>query len=102
MHPPHPGLASHASRVSPLTITLAWRRRGSQETTQACRTNADLAIARSDARRVLADRQVFVLTPEQQAQWEAINDRPARDLPSLRRLLEQPLPWTMPGHTVEL
>jgi hypothetical protein len=41
-----------------------------------------------------ADRTEFVLSPDAQARWEEINSRPARDLPGLRRLMEQPAPWS--------
>jgi uncharacterized protein (DUF1778 family) len=47
----------------------------------------------TDSRRILADRTEFVLSPEAQAEWETINARPARDLPSLRKLLERPSPF---------
>ena len=47
----------------------------------------------SEARCVLADRRELVLSPSAWAEWERINDRPARDLPSLRRLLERPTPF---------
>ncbi len=47
----------------------------------------------TESRRVLADRTEFVLTPEAQAEWEAVNDRPARDLPGLRRLMDRPSPF---------
>jgi len=46
-----------------------------------------LAVA---ARRVLADRTGFVLDAEQAAAWDALMDRPARDVPSLRAFLERP------------
>jgi uncharacterized protein (DUF1778 family) len=46
------------------------------------------------ARKVLADRDEFVLDEEQQRAWDAINDRPARDLPGLRALFERPSPFT--------
>jgi len=45
------------------------------------------------ARQVLADRQHFTLTARTQAQWDAINRRPPRDLPGLRRLLKRPTPF---------
>jgi uncharacterized protein (DUF1778 family) len=45
------------------------------------------------ARRVLADRERFVLDPEQAAEWEQINRRPARELAGLRRLAERPSPF---------
>ena len=45
------------------------------------------------ARRVLADRTEFFLTPEQAEEWERINDQPERDLPGLQRLLQRPSPF---------
>lgn len=45
------------------------------------------------ARRVLADRHQFELDEDAIAAWEAINRRPARDLPGLRRLMERPSPF---------
>lgn len=45
------------------------------------------------AQRVLADRDRFELDPEALAAWEEINDRPARDLPGLRALMERPSPF---------
>lgn len=45
------------------------------------------------ARRVMADRDRFVLSDEAGATWDAINDRPARDLPGVRRLFERPSPF---------
>ena len=42
---------------------------------------------------VLADRHRFQLTAHAAAEWEAINDRPARDLPGLRALMERPSPF---------
>ena len=49
--------------------------------------NDELEVA---ALRVLADRTSFVLTAEQAKAWEALNDRPARDLPGLREFLTKP------------
>ena len=46
------------------------------------------------ARRVLADRIEFALDAESAEMWDAINRRPARDLPGLRRLMERPSPFT--------
>lgn len=46
------------------------------------------------ARRVLADRTVFVLDADAADAWDAINRRPARDLPGLRRMMERPAPFT--------
>jgi uncharacterized protein (DUF1778 family) len=45
------------------------------------------------AQRVLADRDRFELTAQAAAAWEAVNDRPARDLPGLRALMERPSPF---------
>ncbi len=45
------------------------------------------------ARRILADRDRFVLSPEAAKAWDALNKRPARDLPGLRRLMERPPPF---------
>ncbi len=52
-------------------------------------TQASLA-----ARRVLADRTEFSLSAEALAAWQDINDRPARSLPGLRRLMRRPSPFT--------
>lgn len=45
------------------------------------------------ARRVMADRDRFILSEEAGTTWDAINDRPARDLPGVRRLFERPSPF---------
>jgi uncharacterized protein (DUF1778 family) len=45
------------------------------------------------AQRILADRERFVLSDRAAAEWEAINARPARELPGLRRLLERTSPF---------
>ena len=47
----------------------------------------------TEAQRVLADRDRFVLAGEDAAAWDAINARPAHDLPGLRSLLERPSPF---------
>lgn len=47
----------------------------------------------SAAQRVLANRTQFTLTEAQLSQWEAINARPARELPGLRRLMDRPSPF---------
>lgn len=39
---------------------------------------------------VLADRTEFTLNPEDWEAWEALHDRPARDLPELRELMAEP------------
>ncbi len=45
------------------------------------------------ARRVLADRSTFPLDADAVHAWDAINDRPARDLPGLRALMDRPSPF---------
>ena len=45
------------------------------------------------AQRVLADRREFSLSPEAVSAWEQINDRPAKELASLRRLMDRPSPF---------
>ncbi len=45
------------------------------------------------ARRVLADRSAFIMTPEVAKVWEATNKRQARDLPGLRKLMKRASPF---------
>ncbi len=45
------------------------------------------------AQRVLADREHFVMSGRAAADWEAINSRPARELPGLRELMARPSPF---------
>lgn len=45
------------------------------------------------ARRVLADRQEFTIDEKTLLAWDALNQRPARDLPGLRKLMERPSPF---------
>ena len=45
------------------------------------------------ARRVLADRTEFVLDDEERAAWQAINERPPRDVAGLRALMKRPSPF---------
>ena len=52
-----------------------------------------LATARPAAQRVLADRDHFVLDDAALAEWERINNRPARSLPGLARVLQRPSPF---------
>ena len=68
----------------------------------AAGTNATafvLSSVTTAARRVLADRTEFVLSPEfalspeAARAWEAINERPPRDLPGIRRLMQRPSPF---------
>jgi hypothetical protein len=46
---------------------------------------------------VLADREQFVLDTAALQEWERINNRPARSLPGLTRLLERPSPFLTPA-----
>ena len=55
-----------------------------------------LAQGRLAAQRVLADREQFVLDIDAQQEWERINNRPARSLPGLVRLMERPSPFVTP------
>ena len=45
------------------------------------------------AQRVMADRDLFVLSEDAAAEWEAVNARPARELEGLRRLMARPSPF---------
>jgi uncharacterized protein (DUF1778 family) len=45
------------------------------------------------SRRVLADRDQFVLSPSAAKAWEKINSGPASDLPGLRALMDRPSPF---------
>lgn len=45
------------------------------------------------ARQVLADRDRFELDDSAVSAWEALNARPARDLPGLRRLMQRITPF---------
>ena len=46
------------------------------------------------SRRVLADRVHFVLSIETAEQWDEMNNLPARELESLRRLMNRPSPFS--------
>ncbi len=52
--------------------------------------NEQLRIA---ALRVLADRTEFVLSPVETALWDELVERPVRDLPGVRALLDRPSPF---------
>jgi uncharacterized protein (DUF1778 family) len=56
-----------------------------------------LAQGRLAAQRVLADREQFVLDTAALQEWERINNRQARSLPGLTRLLERPSPFLTPA-----
>jgi uncharacterized protein (DUF1778 family) len=57
-------------------------------------TDFVVSHASDAARRVLADRDLFVLDAKAARAWEEINSRPARDLAGLRRLMERPSPFS--------
>lgn len=50
--------------------------------------------ASAAARRVLADRDQFVLDPAALQAWDDINAHPARELPGLRDLMRRPSPFS--------
>jgi uncharacterized protein (DUF1778 family) len=52
-----------------------------------------VGTAVEEARRVLADRDAFTLDADQHRAWEALNSGPARELKSVRALLERPSPF---------
>ena len=56
-------------------------------------TDFVVSHASDAARRVLADRDQFMLDPNAPRTWEEITSRPARDLPGLRSLMERPSPF---------
>jgi uncharacterized protein (DUF1778 family) len=58
------------------------------------RTEFVVSHASAAARRVLADRDRFVVDPKAVRAWEEIDSRPAWDLPGLRRLMERPSPFS--------
>lgn len=82
-------------------------RRMELRTTPDERDLIDRAVAASDtdvtefvvgsaveaARRVLADRDRFELDAKAVEAWDALNARPARELPGLRRLMARPSPF---------
>jgi uncharacterized protein (DUF1778 family) len=52
-----------------------------------------LTHLRLAAQQVLADREGFRLDPQALAEWERINQRPARSLKGLRALMDRPSPF---------
>ena len=57
------------------------------------RTAFILRCSTEAAQRVLADRDVFVLSPTQQEEWDRINSLPAADVEGLRALFDRPSPF---------
>ena len=90
------------------TTTRRRNRRMDLRTTQEEREVIDRAVAATGtdltdfvvshayeaARRVLADRDRFELDPTALAAWEALNGRPARELPGLAKLMQRPSPFS--------
>lgn len=56
-------------------------------------TNVAEASLVQAAQRVIADRTQFVRSGDAAWEWDAINDRVARNLPGVRRLMERPSPF---------
>ncbi|MCY4481642.1 MAG: DUF1778 domain-containing protein [Spirochaetaceae bacterium] len=69
------------------------RRRNERIEVRATPEDRALIDRAAAARQVLADRTDFVLSPEAAGAWDAINERPARDLPGLRLLMQRPSPF---------
>lgn len=57
-------------------------------------TSFVLGYALEAARRVLADRDAFVLNETAQVEWERINSEPSQPVEGLRELLMRPSPFT--------
>ena len=106
----------------PYMLTVTSRRRSERlevRTTPEDRALIDRAVAAvgtdltafvvssvtTAARRVLADRTEFIMSPKVAKVWEAINKRQARDLPGLRKLMKRASPfataWCMASIAVE-
>jgi uncharacterized protein (DUF1778 family) len=92
---------------SPYMVAPTRSSRIEVRTTPADRALIDRAVAASGtdlttfvvtnltdaAARVLADRSEFALSPKAWKAWEAVNARPARDLPGVQTLLDRPSPF---------
>ncbi len=48
---------------------------------------------RREAERVLADRSSFVLSDSARAAWDELNERPAKELPGIKRLMKRRSPF---------
>jgi uncharacterized protein (DUF1778 family) len=57
------------------------------------RTDFMLETARRAAEEVLLDQRMFYLDTAEYAAFLKALDTPPRDLPELRRLLTEPVPW---------
>ena len=49
---------------------------------------------RREAERILTDQNSFALSRAAQAEWDALNAQPAKDLPGLRQLIKRPSPFS--------
>ncbi len=49
---------------------------------------------RREAERILTNQNSFALSQGAQAEWDALNDQPAKDLPGLRQLFKRPSPFS--------
>ena len=78
-------------RATPADRALIDRAVAAADTDLTSFVMSNLTVA---ARRVLADRTEFGLDAEDRATWEAVNDRPPRDLAGLRALMDRPAPFT--------
>lgn len=77
-------------RTTPATRRLVERAVEASGTNLTEFAEASLIAA---AQRVMADRDRFVLNQAAADAWEAINARPARELPGLRALMARPSPF---------
>lgn len=77
-------------RTSPETRRLIDRAVEAEGGTLTEFAETNLIVA---AQRVLADRTKFSLSADAFAEWEALNERPARELPGLRALLGRESPF---------
>jgi uncharacterized protein (DUF1778 family) len=77
-------------RTSPETRRLIDRAVEAEGGTLTEFAETNLVVA---AQRVLANRTRFSLPAEALDEWEALNERPARELPGLRALLERESPF---------
>lgn len=92
-----PAQAQHRTRSTRLEIRATAEERDLLEraVTVASTTITQFMLTTTldAARRLLAERTVFALTTEAALAWEAMNERPARDLPELRKLMQRPSPF---------
>ena len=78
-------------RTTPEDRSLIDRAVAAADTDLTSFVMSNLTVA---ARRVLADRTEFALDAKDRATWDAVNDRPPRDLAGLRALMDRPSPFT--------